>query len=417
MNKTFEVVRFEVMRNLKKPSFWIAAIMIPILFIFYVMIAGFAGYSAGESLSAGSDTTDSKLAIADDAKYLKNYTFKNADDKEQTLEKYDSKEQGIKDIQDQKIDVFYYIPADFAEKGHVEIYTKPENPTIMDDYSAPIRTLLSSQASSDIPPIDYMIISGQIAFDATTYDAKDNHEIDFSETISRVVAPIIALVLFYILIVMLGNRIITAVTEEKENRISELILTSINPTNLIVGKIISLMILGLIQLLVLAIPIIVMLNFDALDAILPFEFEISVNPLDLVKYIVFLIASYFLFTGLCVMMSATAPTAKDANNYSAIIMILVIMPIFFMGSFSGEPVAMTYFLTYFPASAPLAVMMRGAAGSLPEWEFWLSLAEIIVISCIVTTIATKLFRRFAIDFTSKVNFKKLLGAPRESWKK
>ena len=70
MNGVFNVVRFEVMRNLKKPSFWIAAIMIPIALAAYVAICGMAGYNMGDSLSGGVDTTDLTLAVVDDADYL-----------------------------------------------------------------------------------------------------------------------------------------------------------------------------------------------------------------------------------------------------------------------------------------------------------------------------------------------------------
>ena len=76
-----------------------------------------------------------------------------------------------------------------------------------------------------------------------------------NERVKEIIGPAIALVCFYILMVVLGNRLTAAMVEEKENRISELLLTSIKPVNLIVGKIVSLMIVGLIQLFVLIIPI------------------------------------------------------------------------------------------------------------------------------------------------------------------
>ena len=57
MNKTLQVIHFEVMRNLKKPSFWAAAILVPVLLGVYIGIAALAGYQAGESLEGGTDTS------------------------------------------------------------------------------------------------------------------------------------------------------------------------------------------------------------------------------------------------------------------------------------------------------------------------------------------------------------------------
>ena len=417
MKKTWEVIRFEVMRTLKKPSFWAAAILVPVLLGAYIGIAALAGYEAGESLEGGTDTTEMTLGLYDEAEYLKITKFVNANEEEQELIKYNDKESGITDVKNHQIDVFYYIPANFAENPSVEIYTKPESTSLFSDYSAPIRTLLTTSATENVSPIDFVIITGAVEMNTTTYDNADDHEVDFQEIVSDVVAPVLALILFYLLIVVLGNRIIAAMTEEKENRISELVLTSINPTNLIVGKIISLMVLGLIQLTVLVIPIIVLYKLGIKYDALPFDFELTFDAISLAQYAAYLIASYFLFTSFCVAIGAVSPTAKDANSFSSVIIILTILPIFFISSLTTSPQPMSYLLTFFPPSAPMAVMIRGASGTLQQWEFWVAFAIIIVVSALTTKLATYLFRRNAIDFTSKVSFKKLFGSPRTTWKK
>ena len=133
MNKTKEIIRFEVLRSLKKPSFWIAAILIPIGFGIYMAVASLVGYNASETLANGTDTTDLKLGIYDEAEYLDETKFKNADNKEQTLEKIDGKDAGITAVKEKKLDVFYYISKDFAKTKKVEIYTKPESSSLMDD--------------------------------------------------------------------------------------------------------------------------------------------------------------------------------------------------------------------------------------------------------------------------------------------
>ena len=258
MNKTFEVIRFEVMRSIKKPSFWAAAILIPVLFAFYIFIAAMSGYSAGEMLDSATDTSNMTLGLYDGAEYLKTTKIVNEDGNEQEFTLFDDEASGIAAVQNQEIDVFYAIPQNFAENPTVNIYVKPDQAKLLDNYSLPIATILQTQAVQDVSPINYAIITNTISYDTTTYDAKDNHEVEMGEITGKISGPIIALALFYILIIVLGNRLVVAMTEEKENRISELMLTSINPRNLIVGKIISLMIVGLIQLAVLVIPVLIL---------------------------------------------------------------------------------------------------------------------------------------------------------------
>ena len=416
MNKTLQVIHFEVMRNLKKPSFWAAAILVPVLLGAYIGIAALAGYQAGESLEGGTDTSEMKLAVYDEAEYLETTSFINENDEEQKIAKYEDKDSGINDVKSGKIDVFYYVPKNLNESQTIEVYTKQDQASLLDDYSTPIRSILGATATKNIDPFDLVIVTNQIHYNTTTYDAKDNHVIDLAENISKIIGPAVALVLFYILIVVLSNRIIAAMTEEKENRISELVLTSINPTNLIVGKIISLMILGIIQLIVLVLPLIILYKFAETHGALPFDIALQFDAFNIAQYAVLLIASYFLFTAFCVAIGAVSPTAKDANSFSSVIIILTILPLFFINALTGEPQAMAYFLTYFPPSAPITIMFRGVFGNLAPWEFWVGLADIVIVSALVAKLATHLFRRNAIDFTSKVSLKKLFGSPRTTWK-
>ena len=418
MSRIKEVIRFEVVRSLKKPSFWIAAVLIPVGFALYIGFAALVGYNAGEAMEAGTNTTNLKLGYYDESEYLKQTKFVNADEKEQTLEAQESKDAGIAAVKDKKIDVFYYIGKEFAESKKVEIYTKPDNASITDDYSAPIRNLLATTAATNVDAIDFAVITNAVDYEMTTFDAKDNHEIDASEKVKEIIGPGIALVCFYILMVVLGNRLTAAMVEEKENRISELLLTSIKPVDFIVGKIISLMIVGIIQLIVLVVPMLILYKLGQNGNVFPDWLQISFDFVSIAQYMLMLIISYFLFTAMSVIIGVISPTAKDANSYSGVMVIMVILPIFFINVFMPNGTStLTYVLSYFPPSAPIALMLRGVFGNLPTWEFWLGFADIAVFGLLAARLATYIYCKNAIEFTAKINFKKLFGTPRKSWKK
>ena len=390
MSKTWQVIRFEVARSLKKPSFWLAALLVPILLGFYFFIAALSGYSASEAFEAGVDTSDMTLGVFDEAKYLAVKTVVNKKEEQQALKEYDSKDAGVQDVQNEKLDVFYYLPSNFEKEHKVEVFVKPKTASVFDDYTNPIRSLLSATALAEVSEANLAVITNMVDYSTTTYSSEDNHEVDMTEAVSKLAIPAIGLALFYTLIVVLGNRLTSAMVEEKENRISELILTSIKPIHLIVGKIISLMILGIIQLSVLIIPIIIAYLVAKQHNAIPFNIALNFEPLL---------------------------TIEDANSFMSVIIILTVLPMFFMGSFAGHEVQpLAYFLTYFPPSAPLAIMLRGVFNTLPHWELLLGLADIMVFGLIFSHLATKIFCRNAIASSSKINFKKLLGSPRTTWK-
>ena len=151
--------------------------------------------------------------------------------------------------------------------------------------------------------------------------------------------------------------------------------------------------------------------------VIPNFIQEGLNALSIAQYALLLLASYFLYTAGCIIIGTVTPTAKDASSFSSIFIIMVILPIFFLGSFTGKDnQAMMYFLTYFPPSAPIAIMLRAIMGSLAEWEFWVGLVDITISGALLAKLATYIFCRNAIEFTAKINFKKLLGSPRKLWK-
>ena len=416
MLKTLQVIDFEVSRSLKKLSFWLAALLVPMILAIYIIICAFVGYSAGSSLDAGSSVADLQLAYVDDADYLTNDTFINERNEDQSLKRYESLSSAMSDLQQQKIDVIYYIPEDFrfSDDPSVEIYTKLDKNSILDNYQAPINALLTRSAELRVRSIDSKILTNKITFNTTSF-ATDDHVVEKKELITNLVAPVTAIVLFYILMAVLGNRLSVSMTEEKENRISELLLVSIKPINLIVGKIVSLMILGIIQLIVLLIPAVIVYLVALRNNLVPEDFIVNPDPKSIALHALLLIASYFLFTAINVFTGTLVSTAKEASSFAGIIVVVMIIPFMMLNVFTdGANSNLSYFLSYFPLSAPLALMLRSIFGNLQEWELLLGIADIALFASIMTIWSSRIFCKNAVGFNFNLSFKNF-GKTRKKW--
>jgi ABC-type Na+ efflux pump, permease component len=408
------VVKFEIIRTLKKPMFWVAAILLPVLLVGYVAFAGYTGYSAEKALEGEAGIEDMRVALLDESEliviseeitgYIKN------------LELVSEKDVAIEKVRTGGLDVFYFVPADLASGEPVEVYSSTSSQSPFNDYSSDIRAMLRNSSINDLSVNEFLAING-------TYEVKTTSFVDGEENniIGKMVIPLVALVIFYILICLFGNRLVTATLEEKENRISEMILTSIKARTLIVGKIISLISLGFLQVFILAVPIIIgYLNAGKISVgginiseMIP---TVVFDPWTIAISILLLILSYVLFTGLCVAIGALAPTAKDANGFMGVVMILVILPIFFISSFiASTPDAMTTVLSYFPFSAPIALMIRNAVGTLSPLEAVIGIADITIASVVVIWIAIRIFQFGVIEFSSNVKIGQILSP--NNWKK
>lgn len=403
-SKILTVTKFEIVRQLKKPSFWIALLLMPLFLFAIIGLSALNGYNAETSIAEEWNNQDLQIAITDAAGILPETT-------EAEYHIVADKPAGIESVKSGNIDVYYYIPADFLESPTIELHAKSKDGAIFSNFEMPLRNLLMASTASHLSPADLAIITNAYQFNSTTYNA-DGEEVNL---IGQALIPMAILGIFYILICVFGNRLIMAVVEEKENRISEMILTAVSAKDLIIGKIIALITLGFLQIAVFAVPIIAVLiiyrdNPTIAELLSIAEF----NPFVIITNILLLLFSYFLFAGLSTFVGSLVPTAREASQYIGVVMLPLVSPLFFISDFmSASPNFIVYFFSYFPLSAPIALMLRNAFGALPPHELIIGLAELALCSVIVIYWTVKSFQKNAINFSVvKPQFGK-----RKSWKR
>jgi ABC-2 type transport system permease protein len=417
-----KVVKFETIRQLKKPSFWISLLLMPLFIVVIVFISSMDSMNATNIIEGGSDITGKTLGITDAAGYItqeegKENVILNIPEGENIEFKIiATRDEGISAVKSGDLDLYYYIPTDFSTSLNIELYTRSSGDSIslFENFEPPIRQLLAGVAYSRTDPTDAIILSNQFNISTVTFNfdgVEDN-------VLGRAIIPVIILAAFYMLICIFGNRLLLSVVEEKENRISEMLLTSLNTRTLIIGKLIAVITLGFIQLAILSIPIICLIIINAANpAVNEFLSIIVIDPYIIITNLLLLILSYFLFAGLCMYVGTLVSTARDASNYMGVLIMLIIFPIFFISSFmSSTPNNMVYFMSYFPPSAPIALMIRNAMGTLPWYELIAGIAVLCVASVFVIRWAIKSFENNALNF-NKVSFKSFFSSStRTKWK-
>jgi len=251
------------------------------------------------------------------------------------------------------------------------------------------------------------ILQDKVGTTATTY--RDGHPHDgFKELI----APGMFLVLFYFLIAMFGNQMLTSTTEEKENRVIEMILTTIEARTLILGKILSLIALAFVQLLIILIPTIAayLLLHDQLA--LP-SVDLTNIPLDPVRITIgatIFIFSFLLFTGILVAIGAATPTAKEAGSFFGVAMIFMFGPLYAVSLFVSQPDSpLVKVLSLFPLTAPIPLMLRNAVGNLSMGEALVAIVILAISAVLALVIAVRLFRYGALEYSKRLSLKSIVG--------
>jgi ABC-2 type transport system permease protein len=318
----------------------------------------------------------------------------------------ETQSQGIADVQGGKVDAFFYYPQDLKNQK-VQVYGQDVGIFNDDRYGAVAKALLGQSVAAKVSPNIGAVLSGNVKVQSTTYKQGKPYD-----GLQEALVPAIFLVLFYFMIVTFGNQMLNSTTEEKENRVIEMILTTIESRTLIVGKIFSLIVLGFIQVLVVLIPVLVgyLLLHDKLDLpSLDVSHLIFNWPRIGIGFLLFS-ASFVMFTGLLVAVGAAAPTAKEAGSFFGVVVLLTVGPLYAASLFISSPDAkIVQFLSFFPFTAPIPLMLRNAVGNLEYWQAAIALGILVVTAAVVMGVAVRTFRYGALEYSRRLTLKEIFG--------
>lgn len=393
------VIRFELVRTLKKLSFWISLLAIPVLIAVLFGIIYFANQTSRSNQAKAAEQPFS-LIIQDETKLISDQTVAQI-----KASRTNDKQQAIKAVATGKVDAFFYYPTNVTKQA-IEVYNRNDGITANDKYSEAAKTLLITGATTAIKSPELVtIIKGNVATTQTNYENGKA-----ANLIGNMIAPAIFLVIFYAVIVLLANQMLASTTEEKENRVTEMLLTSLSSKTLIVGKIIALVLLGVIQIITIMLPIVLAYLFARQALNIP---DIS-NFIHLITFEFWpiligaglLLSGFLLFTGLLVSIGAAAPTAKEANSFFGIVMLLMFVPFYFFPLLSSTtPSPVVTGLSYFPLTAPVSLMIRNIFGTVQPNEALIGLGIVLVSGIIAINLAIRIFRYGTLEYSKRLSLR------------
>jgi ABC-2 type transport system permease protein len=401
MHNLSTVVRFEIIRTLKKKSFWIAALAVPVIASLAAVIIFFSNQTTSDQAKKLS-TERYSIGVTDPAKQISPAMLKAVDAK--TIDNVATGENAVKTG---TLDAYFYYPADVS-KDPVKVYGKNVGLFKNSRYQDLADQLLKQSTAASTSTAVQSVLQGNVRYDAITY-TKDG-EVD--KGFLNLIAPGLFLILFYFMIATFGNQILTSIIEEKENRVIEMILTTIKPTTLLIGKLLSLIILAFTQMFVILIPIVVGYLIFRDNLSLP-QFDISSIPLDPMAIgagAVIFIVSFLLFTGILMTLGAAMPTAKEAGGFFGAVMALVFGPLYAAPLFISAPESpIVQFLSYFPLTAPIPLLLRNAVGNLQLHEAAIAISILLISTVIVISIGVRIFKFGALEYSRRLSLKEIMG--------
>lgn len=249
---------------------------------------------------------------------------------------------------------------------------------------------------------------------------------------STEIATIIGIIftfLIYMFILTYGNMIMQAVLEEKKSRIVEVMISSVKPVKLLIGKIIGVGLVGLTQLAIWGIIIGVL--FTVLSALFinpeqtaemaasadmsDFNMEailnsvMSVNWVEIfIYFILFFIGGYILYASIFAMFASAVESEEDTSQFMMPVT-LIIMFAFFAGFYSvnNPDGPLAFWTSLIPFSSPIVMMVRIPFG-IPLWEKLLSVVLLYGTFILFSILAAKIYRVGILMYGKKPSIKEMI---------
>lgn len=410
MHNLGNVVRFEVFRSLKKWSFWVSLLSFPLMIgIIYglIILSTVTSHQKIEDLSKAEinnvQVIDNSGLITNDLAKALNFTLNDNVMKDDLLV----------EVKQGKSDLLIVYPENPATEATLT-YGKEISIFENEKYTTAANTILQTAASTHVTnnKVLPIISAQQLNIKGTTF--KDGQSI---AGVERIIAPIIFLVIFYLVLMLLSNQMVVSTTEEKENRVTEIILTTIESKTLITGKIISLFILGFIQILIIAIPIVLLVTVFKTDVNTALVGSATgtdllagatITPNQFAVGFLAMTGGLIMLTGLLVAIGAAVPTAKEANNFLGVVMIGMFIPLYVFMTIATDPGSpLVNLMLYFPLSAPVTLMIENAFGVLNHTASIISLLIIWLSALAFILLAARIFKYGTLEYSRRLSLKEI----------
>ncbi|WIB59420.1 ABC transporter permease [Curtobacterium sp. MCLR17_007] len=399
MSRLGTVVRFEFVRAVKKPAFWIGTLALPLVIVVVSLLVG-VGQSAGsDSVLSSSSATKTPFHYVDRSGLVSPSVAARWGGTPSTDESGDRA-----DVVAGRLDALIVYPRT-PSTSTIEVTAMDRGLFGNGAYSSLAERVLEQSVAADVDdPESVSILRSPPTADVTAYaDGR------VAPGWLSVIPPLVYVAAFFGLVLLLAARMVTVVVEEKENRISEMILTTVTAGDLIRGKVIAMLLVGLVQIGVFLVP-----GLLSLVVVVPLVAgrlgHVVVDPWRMVVGALLLIGGVLLASALFVAVGAAVPTIKDASTLQSAAIFALIIPVyaaFFVMTSPSTPVAA--FFTYFPTFTPITAMVRNAVGALSPVESVVCIVEVFAVALVLLWFAQYLFRHSVAQYGSKVTVRQVLS--------
>lgn len=433
MNKTLIIIQREFVNRVSKKSFILLTILMPFIFAALILVPVW--------LASIKDDGQKRVVIVDATgryaglfKSDQSYRFESA---AAMRPEYRS--------DTTEVETVINITGDLRENPRaVKIYSRSEVPA---DLLSLTTNLLNEQVRRDklqayhVAQLDKIIEDVQGSFEVSTVKWNADGNETASNTTIAIIAGFLFTFLIYMFVMTYGSVVMQSVMEEKTNRIVELMVSSVKPFQLMMGKIVGVALTGFVQLFIWGVMLAVILTVCAgvfgvsPDAAQPAVAaggadmgaaavqaaaapeggnEVLAAMMNLpfaelgILFVLYFIGGYLLYASFFAAVGASINAPEDSSQFITPVILIMVFGLYAaMYSVENTDGPLAFWASIFPLTSPIVMMVR-IPFSVPLWQELLSLGLLYATSLLFVWLSAKIYRVGILMYGKKPTVKEMV---------
>lgn len=431
MNKIWIIIQREFMTRVKKKSFILLTILMPFIFAALIMVPLMLATIEGDEQKTVM-VIDKTGRYVGSLKSTANYAF---------VPTADNKDEYYTD--DSEVEAVVQITDDLAQNPKaVTIYSPREVKAELLGY---VETCLGEQVRREkltaynIPELEDILEDVQAEFHVATVKRNAEGDETSSNTYIAMAAGFIFTFLIYMFVMSYGGMVMQSVMEEKTNRIVELMVSSVKPFQLMMGKIIGVALVGFVQLAIWGVMLSIILlvcgsvfgltaapnvpavagadmqmNAMAQQAASGEAAEIMSALMGLpyaelgIMFVLYFVGGYLLYASFFAAVGASINAQEDSSQFIMPVVLIMVFGLY-AAMYSAENTngPLAFWASMFPLTSPIVMMVRIPFG-VPWWEEVLSLGLLFATSVAFVWLSARIYRVGILMYGKKPSIREML---------
>ena len=431
MSKIWIIIQREFMTRVKKKSFILLTILMPFIFAALIMVPLMLATIQGDEQKTVM-VVDKTGRYVGSLKSTPNYAFvPTADNKDEFY------------TEDSEVEAVVQITADLAKNPTaVTIYSPREVKAELLSY---VETCLGEQvrreklSAYNIPELETIIADIQTDFHVATVKRNAEGDETSSNTYIAMTAGFIFTFLIYMFVMSYGGMVMQSVMEEKTNRIVELMVSSVKPFQLMMGKIIGVALVGFVQLAIWGVMLSIILmvcgsvfglsTAPAVPAVAGADAQMAAVAQQAgggeaaeimsalmglpyaelgIMFVLYFVGGYLLYASFFAAVGASINAQEDSSQFIMPVVLIMVFGLYAaMYSVENTNGPLAFWASIFPLTSPIVMMVRIPFG-VPWWEEVLSLGLLFATSMAFVWISARIYRVGILMYGKKPSLREML---------